>query len=66
LGRAWASYVCFLIVALTLSACISGLSAGTLPVGQKAPGFAVEAMERTVSLGELRKSIVLLNFWSST
>ncbi|HUT19280.1 MAG TPA: hypothetical protein VM366_08975 [Anaerolineae bacterium] len=66
MGRAWARYVCFLIVALTLSACIPGLSASTLPLGQTAPDFAVEVMGGAVSLGELRESIVLLNFWSST
>jgi len=38
----------------------------TLPVGQTAPDFAADVMGGTVSLGELRKSIVLLNFWSST
>lgn len=66
MGRAWARYVCSLIVALTLSACMLGLSASTLPVGQTAPDLAVEVMGNTVSLGELRESIVLLNFWSST
>ena len=66
LGRAWARYACFLIVALTLSACVPGLMTSTLPVGQTAPDFAADVMGGTVSLGELRKSIVLLNFWSST
>jgi hypothetical protein len=66
LGRARVDCVGVLILVLTLSACVPGLAARMLPAGQMAPDFAAEGMEGTVALSELRGSIVVLSFWSST
>jgi hypothetical protein len=65
-NRAWARRRCLLTVVLMLSACLPGLARRMLPVGQVAPDLTVEGMDGPVSLGELRDSVVVLSFWSST
>ena len=63
--RAWTRWACLLAAALMLAGCMSALLSGTLPIGEAAPDFTLEAGEQTISLADLSGRVVLLNFWSS-
>jgi hypothetical protein len=65
-SQAWVRCSCVLMVGLMLSACLPGLAGRMLPAGRVAPDVAVEGMDGTISLSELRGSVVVLVFWSST
>lgn len=53
-------------LALLTMACLSlGGSTSSL-VGEPAPAFAVQYQTRTVTLDDLKGTVVLLFFWSST
>ena len=66
MSRAWVGCTSLLMVGLMSSACLPALAGRMLSVGQVAPDLAVEGMDSTISLGELRDSVVVLVFWSST
>jgi hypothetical protein len=55
-----------MMLALILTGCLPGLVGRGLPVGHVAPELAVEGRDGDLSLGELRGSVVILSFWSST
>jgi len=57
--------VLFCLVGATL-ACIGGGGAGTVPVGETAPAFAVKVSGKTVTLEDLQGKVAIINFWSST
>lgn len=57
----------FLIITLLISIVLSGCYGGSRPprIGQAAPDFTVQDADRTVSLGQFRGQVLVLNFWGT-
>jgi hypothetical protein len=59
----WLPVVLSVVAAL---ACIDLGQLGALSAGEGAPNFEIETGDRTVTLEDLKGSVVVVSFWSST
>jgi hypothetical protein len=66
MSRRRVTWLVILFAVLLSLACIGLGVPSTLPVGESAPGFGVQAGSGTLTLDDLRGNVVVTMFWSST